>query len=193
MATGTRPPRKGRAPSGRFLRTAESIRRDNEAAALRAKGRTFQRIADELGYASRAKAKEGYDRALAEIPAEGARDAKRIDLERIDRLIAEAWDVLERKHVTVSQGHIVGRFAGFAKHPDTGETFVNSDGESIPLYDELEDDAPVLAAIDRIEKLIGRRARILGYEAPKQVEVRTIDAIDARLLELADQVGALDS
>jgi len=195
MATGTqaagKPGSKGRAPTGRFTRTIQSIRRDNQAAELRAKGWTFQRIADELGYASRAKAKEGVDRAIAEVPSEAVEEAKRIDLERIDRLIAAAWEVLERKHVTVSQGRIVGRFAGFAKDPDTGETVRNADGEPMPLYDELEDDAPVLNAIDRLEKLIARRGKILGYEAPSRsrIEVITEDAVDAELRRLEQEIA----
>jgi hypothetical protein len=187
MAAGT----SGRGPGGKFTRTIHSIRRDNKAAELRAMGWTFQRIADELGYANRQKAKDGVDRAIAEVPTEAVEQAKHLDLERIDRLIAAAWEVLERKHVTVSQGRIVGRFAGFAKDPDTGETVRNADGEPMPVYDELEDDAPVLNAIDRLEKLIARRGKILGYEAParSRIEVITEDAVDAELRRLEQEIA----
>lgn len=41
-----------------------------------------------------------------------------------------------------------------------------------------------LEAIDRLCKLMDRRAKLLGLDAPKQVEVLTIDTVDAELRRL---------
>ena len=104
MATGTRT----RAGNGKFIRTAATIKRDHKAAELRGQGFSFQRIADELGFASKGKAHEAVMRAYADIPSEETEQAKRLDLERIDRLIENAWAIMLRDHVTVSQGRVVG-------------------------------------------------------------------------------------
>src|SRR5450755_3919113 len=90
--------------NGRFIRTVKSVQRDADAAALRARGWTFQRIANELGYADKGRARDGVLRAFAEIPSEDTEAARRLDLERLDRLIDHAWQVLERPHVAISQG-----------------------------------------------------------------------------------------
>jgi hypothetical protein len=183
-----------RGGNGRFARSIKAAQRDAAAAARRATGCTYQQIADELGFASKGKAYEAVQRAFAGIPTEDAEEAKRLDLERIDRLIEAAQKVLKRQHVTVSQGKIVGRFKGFARDPDTGEIVRGDDDKPIPEYEELEDDAPVLAAIDRIEKLLARRAKIIGYEAPvrARIEVITEDAVDAECRKLEQEIAALD-
>jgi hypothetical protein len=183
--------RTSRDATGKFTRSIRTAQRDYAAADLRAKGRSLQAIADELGFASRGHAHDAIQRAFTALPAEGAEDAKALDLARIDRLIEAAWGVLERQHVTVSQGKIVGRFTGFAKHPDTGETFHDDAGEPIPLYEELDDDAPVLAAIDRIERLTARRAKIFGYDAPtrSRVEVITRDMVEDEIMKLEAELG----
>ena len=80
----------------------------------------------------------------------------------------EAWDVLQRNHVVVSQGRVV-----------------ELDGVPIP------DDAPVLAAIDRLLKIQERRAKLLGLDAPTQsrVEVVTESAVDKAIAELEAQIA----
>ena len=77
--------------------------------------------------------------------------------------------VLATKHYVVSAASGV-----VARNPETGAL--------------LQDDAPVIHAVAGLVRISERRAKLLGLDAPKQVEVRTIDAIDARLIELADQM-----
>jgi hypothetical protein len=71
-------------------------------------------------------------------------------LDRLDYLTRQALDVLERSHVTVSNGRTV-------QHPETGET--------------LLDDGPTLAAIETIRKLDERRSKLLGADAPVRTEL----------------------
>lgn len=187
--------RTNRGAHGRFIRSVKAAQRDFEAASLKAKGKSLAAIAAELGYASRGHVHDAISRAFAAIPAEGAEAAKALDLDRVDRLIEAAWKVLDTTHVTVSQGKIVGRFAGFATDPDTGETARDHDDKPIPVYEELSDDAPVLSAIDRIEKLLARRGRIIGYEAPSRsrVEVITEEDVDAELAAVLAANAAMEA
>jgi hypothetical protein len=70
------PPDDGdRDDAGRFARSDRVAQRDAEAASLRARGWTFQRIADELGYASKGKAHDGVRRAYRDVLSEEAADA----------------------------------------------------------------------------------------------------------------------
>ena len=58
---------------GRFSRTEDAAQRDAEAAALRREGWTYQRIADELGFASKGNAHDAVQRASLDGPGTRAR------------------------------------------------------------------------------------------------------------------------
>jgi hypothetical protein len=94
------------------------------------------------------------------------------ELLKLDALEREAWKVLKAKHVTVQQGRIV--------RDDDGKT--------------IEDDAPVLQAIDRLERLMKRRAAFLGLDAPVRVEVsaEVDEQIAAIAAALAGGLGELE-
>lgn len=166
--TGTTSRRNHR---GRYERNIESVRRDAEAAELRANGATYQQIADQLGYTDRSNARHGVQRALADTIREPADEVRQIQLAQLDRLTREALKVLERTHVTVSQGRVI------------------KDDEGKPL----EDDAPVLNAIDRLLKIAERRSKLLGLDAPSKVEVLSIDAIDAEIGRLTDELDRAEA
>lgn len=184
MAGGTR------GGNGRFIRTAASAKRDAQAAALHAKGWSYQRIATELGFASKGKAHEAVQRAFAELPREGAEEARQLDLERIDRLIEHCWAVMEREHLTVSQGRVVGKRIGWERDEVTGEVLHDADGAPIPMYEDILDDGPGMAAVREIRGLLERRAKITGYDAParSRVEVVTEDVIEAEIRELSEEI-----
>jgi len=186
--------RTNRDGNGRFTRSIKTAARDFEAAELRIKGRSLQEIATELGYASRGHAHDGITRAFAALPTEDAEAAKRLDLERIDRLIARAWDVMERTHVAYSNGQVVRRRTDQYELDDDGYERLDDQGNRIPEYEEVLDDGPILAAIDRIEKLIARRARIFGYEAPAKakIEVVTPETIEAHIAALEAELARND-
>lgn len=188
MATRTR------GGNGRFTRAADSRKRDHDAAGLRTKGWSFQRIADELGFASKGHAHDAVMRAYADIPSEATEHAKQLDLERIDRLIEKAWEIMLRDHVTVSQGKVVGKRIGWDRDEQTGEILRDGDGAPIPLYEDVLDDGPALAAIREIRGLLERRAKITGYDAParSRVEVITEDAVDAELARLEAKLAEHD-
>lgn len=188
MATRTRD------GSGRFKRTIGTVQRDFDAAELHAKGWSFERIAGELGFASRGHAHDAVTRALRDTPYDGAEDDKRLDLLRIDRLIEQAWEIMLREHVTVSHGKIMTRQVGVETDED-GIERLDMDGKTIPVHADILDDGPALAAIREIRSLVKRRGEIIGYDAPakSRVEVITQDVFTAALADLEAKVAANDA
>jgi hypothetical protein len=157
-------PRRG--PNGKFLRTTDTARRDGEAAELRSRGCTYQQIADQFGYSNRTNARRAVERALAATVREPADEVRTLHLAQLDELTREALAVLHRPHVMVSHGRIVQ----------------GTDGQ--PLLD----DGPVLQAIDRLIRIQERRAKLLGLDAPIEVQGFTIDQIDAEIRALTEQM-----
>lgn len=168
---------------GRYTRCPDTAARDAQAAALRGQGATYQQIADRLGMGNRGDAHKAVERALVATLQEPCETLRTLEAGRLDRLTAEAWAVLERRHVVVSNGRVVRRQVG----TETAE-----DGTEQPVYEEVLDDAPVLAAIDRLLKISERRAKLFGLDAPSRLQVLTLDAIDAEIARLNAQLADLD-
>lgn len=151
---------------GRFEATPASIERDAEAARLRTRGLTYPEIAINLGYADASGAFLAVKRAIAATITEPSEQVRAYELERLDFMWAAALAVLEAQHFTVNAKGLVY------------------------LGDQpLADDAPVLAAIDRMLKIQDRRAKLLGLDAPAKHEVRTVDDFDDHIRQLMDQLA----
>ncbi|MFJ1698176.1 hypothetical protein ACIOHC_24175 [Streptomyces sp. NPDC088252] len=151
---------------GRFVRTLSTAERDAAAADLRSKGWTYPRIAEHLGYNHRADAYNAVQRVLKETVREAGEELRTLELERLDALYVAASEVLEREHVTVSNGRVV-----------------DLHGAPIP------DDGPVLAAIDRLLKIQERRARLLGLDAPVKRDISLTDERAAAIEALVEELG----
>lgn len=151
----------------------------------RLNGRSYDEIYAELGYASRTAASKDFSRALEQNIADERTSMEvyreteilRLDgeLERLTRLYAKVERILDKFHVTVQFGKVV-----------------THDGEP------LEDDGPVLAAVDRLVRIEDarrrngeRRAKLLGLDAAQKVEM-TIDDIDAKIHALTEELAAFD-
>jgi len=155
---------------GRFIRTIDTAERDAECARLRARDHTYQQIADATGFTSASGARFAVERALARTITEPGEELRRIELMKLDALARAAWRVLEARHYLVSQGRLIRLEDGAPP---------------------LEDDGPVLQAIDRLLKISERRSRLLGLDSPVRMEVLTIDAIDAQLAVLDAEIAGL--
>lgn len=139
--------------------------------AMRVEQRPYREIAITLGISEDVAAKD-YERAVE--ARRTALDAQRnvavaIELAKLDALEQAAWKVLRARHLLAQQGRIV------------------TDGNGVPL----EDDAPTLAAIDRILKIAERRARLLGLDAPLRAKVEVTDALDADIERLVAELAGL--
>lgn len=158
-------PTSHRSPAGQYMRTADTAERDAEACRLRARRMTYQQIADALGYGDKGTAYRAVQRGLAAIVQEPAAELLRLELEQLDYMAQQVIKVLERRHVSVSHGQIV--YHG---------------GKPV------RDDGPVLAAVDRLLKIQERRAKLLGLDAPKRLEVVTIDWLDEQIRTLTAEL-----
>jgi hypothetical protein len=159
-----------------MARSIAAREKDAQALELRRRGLTYRQIAERMKWANQKSAWEAVQHALKDAIAEPAAEVKRIELDRLDEYMRHALRVLAAPHYAISQ---------------KGEVVFLLDAAS-GAQKPVMDDAPVLAAIDRLLKISERRARLLGLDAPRRIEVRGIDAIDASLLDLAAQVGSLE-
>ncbi|WP_377271914.1 helix-turn-helix domain-containing protein [Peterkaempfera sp. SMS 1(5)a] len=153
------PNQDGRDGWGRYTRTLEAAQRRANALELRSHGLTYDQIAEHLGI-SKSAAFETVQQGLADTVAEPAAAARKLELDRLDVLYQAAMRVLEAQHLTVSHGKVV-----------------QHDGAP------LEDDGPVLNAIDRLVRISERRARLLGLDAPNRVSVDA-EKLGAEILTL---------
>lgn len=154
---------------GRFTRTIDTAQRDAEAARLRARGLSYRQIAAELTV-DVATAHAAVQRALNAVIEDAGEEVRKLELERLDTMYAAALEVLDRQHVTVSNGKIIRRQVGWERD-DAGEIQCDGEGKPIAIYEDLLDDSPVLQAIDRLLRIQERRAKLLGLDAEKKINV----------------------
>lgn len=143
---------------------AQLAEKKAEAYRLRLRGLTLRQAAAKLGVSHQTVA--NWSRAEADatvIPL--ANELRTQQLDRLDHMRQSALEVLERYHVVVSQGHVV-----------------ELDGTPI------EDDAPVLAAIDRLLKIEERRSKLMGLDAPTRAEIEArVEPKPAELMALIER------
>lgn len=164
---------------GKIIRSIATAQRDAEACDLRAQGWTYRRIADHFGI----DVHTAYDavqntlKATIQEPADTLRtlmrerlDAERVRLAELEEAVRA---VLEREHVTVSNGQVV-----------------RLDGHPIP------DDAPILQAADRLMRIDEQRRKadeserkLLGLDAPSRVSVEA-EQLGRQIARLLDEALA---
>lgn len=156
----------------RAKRTAALAERRAEMWRMRVNGQTQQEIGDHYGISQQAVS-EQLRKAYTDRPAAAIDEYRAIELDKLDRAERAVLAVMTRQHVTVSGGSIV-------MTPD-------STGEMVPLLD----DAPVLAAVDRLVKIAKHRADLLGLKAPTKISVEA-ESLGQEIAELLGQLGTGD-
>jgi predicted transcriptional regulator len=173
-------PNDDRSGNGRFTPSMKTAERRAAAARLRIDGYTTAQIADMLGFTDAKAVSEALRAVRDAVIREPGEELIRIELERLDAqlirlngLETKARKVLEARHITVNNGRVI-------LHPDTGEP--------------MEDDAPVLQAIDRLVKIedarnrnAERRAKLTGIEAAVKVDA-TVHEVSQQDLELQEML-----
>jgi hypothetical protein len=137
------------APGGRFERSMDTVRRDAEAAELRAQKLTYQQIADQLGIGTKGGAYRAVQRAKADVARPAVTKLIQTESDELDELYVMALEIIERNHVVVSHGHIV----------------CDLDGE--PLID----DGPRLQAINTALRIRNQYEELHGLKAEQKVNV----------------------
>lgn len=136
---------------------ADTAERDAQILALKRQDLSFQQIADQLGI-SRAAAHRGFHRALPRVTEPEAKAYRAEHLARLELRREVVLGILETRHVTISNGHVVSEIIG------TGD-----DGK--PIYGEpYEDDGVVMAASAELGRIDDQEAKLLGLYAKLEVE-----------------------
>ncbi|WP_097921753.1 hypothetical protein [Streptomyces sp. wa1063] len=151
---------------GRYTRSIESVRRDAEAADLRSERKSYQQIAEALGYSDKGEAWRGVQRAKADVAREPVTRLIRSEAAQLDDLYVSALEVLERDHIMVSHGKIV------------------KDDDGNPLLD----DGPKLAAIRELRTIRESYRKLFGADAPSRVSVDA-QQLGAEISALFDRVA----
>lgn len=149
-----------RSPSGPWDRSPESATKQARAALLRAQGKFWWEIAEELGYASESGAKEAARAFYARQDRETIQDIREEFTTKLRDLEQKAREVMARKHYIVNEGQLVRG----------------------PNGEYLLDDGPIYAGLEIIRKQMETALKFLpGVAAATKVQVITDDDIAAAL------------
>ena len=135
--------------------------------ALRRRGLSFAKIGEELGYAGNYCHRLCAD-ALKSIVYEDAHALRILESERLDEMYTNVMGVLEDEHYLVNAGCIV-----YQEIPDLDEDgnkqYDEDTGELLTLMVPMKDTAPILQSVDRLLKIMERRAKLMGLDKPVKV------------------------
>lgn len=140
------------------LNTAEI---EAQVVALKRQDLTFRQIADRLGVATMT-AHRAFQRAKQRVIEATDFDTRTYingQLAGIEASREILREILAAHHVVISNGHVVSEIIG-------------RDADGTPQYgDPYTDDAPVMAAIDRLVKLDAQEAQLLGLNAEQKTSL----------------------
>ncbi len=149
------PPERVRQPgNGRWVRTDASVERDAKASALRSRGKSYEQIATELGYADKGGAWRGVRRARRDAVIEPVTQLIETESAELDELYAQALAILDRHHITVQQGRVV--------------TMLDVEtNREVPI----PDDGPKLQALQVALKIRESYRKLHGLDAEKKINL----------------------
>lgn len=157
-------------------RTIADQDRDAQAVELRRRHLNYRQIAAQMGYQDASGAHRAVERGLADARQEASEAVKQLELDRLDDIARGFQRVFATRHYVVSTA--TGKVA---RHPETGELLV--------------DDAPVINAGLALVRVMERRSKYLGLDAPARarIEVITEDVVDAECRRLAAEIAERES
>jgi hypothetical protein len=120
----------------------------------------FSHVARELDL-SIAYTRKLYKNALKAIVVENVEDLRKVEVARLDKLHEKAMQVLEAFHPLINSGQVVRDVV----EDEYGRPIIDPEtAENVTV--RLEDQGPLLQAIDRLVKIADRRAKLLGLDKP---------------------------
>ncbi len=131
---------------------------------MRRVGWSFPKIAVELNR-TQAYIYKLYKKGLRDIIREDVEDVRTMELERLDRLYLEAARLYNSAHPLVSGGSVVRDVL----EDEDGNIRLREDGT--PITVRLQDLSAKFTSMDKMLKIMERRASLLGLDAPKRKEV----------------------
>jgi DNA-binding CsgD family transcriptional regulator len=146
--------------------TVEVQNRKNDILRMRTEGMSFREIADEMGLTNGYVYKL-YKKALKSIIVENVVEVRKMELARLDALQEEVIKVLREFNPLVSGGRVV-------YDVDLPSDNIELDEEGEPVersLRKLPDQKLKFDAINSALKIMERRAKLLGLDAPVKAEV----------------------
>lgn len=135
---------------------------------MKTRGCTLAEIQIALDYGSTAHVATALRRHIDRRVGPAADEYRALMDERLDHMRREVLRVLETTHYKVSEGRVI-----YHAPCDCPQGLY---GDRCPHWKPLEDDSPVLAAVDRLLKIEERQAKLHGLDAPvkQSVEVTNV-------------------
>ena len=160
-------PRDGK---GKFAGSLATAERDAKACQMVIEGNTYDHIAKTLGYSDKAAAHRAVERTLIATRQAPADEVRKIHLARLQEMYKVAREIMISSHWAVQNGKVV-----------------HLDGSPVT------DDMPKLAAIGKMLDILAREAKLLGLDAAKQIEIISLDAVQAEIREIEARMAARES
>lgn len=154
----------GHNPTGKRRPDETTMRFQDEVLRLRREGMSFPRIAEHYGM-TQGYIYKVYKKALKGIVVENVVELRKLELERLDSLQDEVTRVLRSFTPVLSQGKIVRDFM----EDENGNLVLDEFNNPIPI--KLQDNDIKMKAVVAALKIMDRRARLLGLDAPVKQEV----------------------
>jgi len=150
--------------------------RDARAVELRRRHLNYGQIATEMGYADPSGAYQAVQRGLNDMATDAGAEVKQLELDRLDDIARGFQRIFATKHYVVSVG--------------AGKVVMDPAKPGVPLVD----DAPVIQAGLALLRVMERRAKYLGLDAPAQsrVEVISETTVDAEIKRLESEMAGRD-
>jgi len=153
-------------------------------------GWTQERIAEQHGI-TQSRVSQIIQDVRDSIPDEERQALITTEVERLDRVLVEAFDVLDTPHYVVNAGKIVHEITEYAQDDD-GNVLLDEDGNpKAAKLAKLLDDGPRLQAVDRILKISAERRRLLGLDEPQELRA-TLTQTSPEVLERIRRAKAQD-
>lgn len=170
---------------------------------MKLNGHSLAEIAEAAGYASTGAASKAISDYLRQSPPEDIEGKRTLERERLEQArldlrvqYAALVVILNKGHVIVQHGKVVGRFAGYATDPDTGQVMYDNEGKPIAKYDEIEDDDPSIRVLAELRqnvlaqvKVSESLRRLDGLDKPVVIKFENEDELDAEIEALSDQIN----
>ena len=156
-------------------RSIETRERDARAVELRRRHLNYKQIAAEIGYSEVRLPARPCSAAWPTRQPSPAPKSAQMELDRLDDIARGFQRVFATKHYAISLGS-----GKVVMDPATGQPLV--------------DDGPVIQAGLALIRVMERRARYLGLDAPtrSRVEVITADVIESEIARLEGELSAND-
>ena len=139
-----------------------------EICLLRLTGMNFSEIGAALGIRPQ-HAHEQHRRAMQRVIQEPAQEVRELEVRRLDDMLKKLNDDYHKFFPLVNSGQVVRD----VMEDEDGEPIMKEDGRAVTY--KLEDIGPRMAILDRMLKIMERRAKLLGLDAPVR---RTLEGAD---------------